>query len=132
MVEIMEPSDLVVRMEFERAGYTMPESARFMGRGLDFCLDIFDFEAKPESVVRSEHMFESRLEVSYSNDAHRYSLIGPETTPCFRVKKSVIKGIVERRESTFFTGVVTAGSCVLKTEDCCISIATAKQALTPS
>ncbi len=58
MVEIMEPSDLVVRFEFERAGYTLPESARFMNRGLDFCLDIFDFEARPESVVRSENMFE--------------------------------------------------------------------------
>ena len=55
LVEIMEPSDLVVRFEYERAGYSLPESARFMNRGLDFCLDIFDFDAKPESVVRNEY-----------------------------------------------------------------------------
>ncbi len=109
MVEIMEPSDLVVRMEFERAGYTLPESERFMNRGLDFCLDIFDFEAKPESVVRSQHMFKPVLEASYGNAGNRYPLIGKETTPCFQVKKSVIKGTVEREEDTFFVGVVTSG-----------------------
>jgi mannose-6-phosphate isomerase len=49
MVEIMEPSDLVVRFEFERAGYTLPESARFMNRGLDFCLEDI---SKPK-IVRS-------------------------------------------------------------------------------
>ena len=80
MVEIMEPSDLVVRFEFERAGYTLPESARFMNRGLDFCLDIFDFEAKPESLVRSEYMFEPRLEETYGPGSHRFHLVGAETT----------------------------------------------------
>lgn len=124
MVEIMEPSDLVVRMEFERAGYTLPESSRFMNRGLDFCLDIFDFEAKPESVVRRDNMFEPQLEASYGNAGHRFALIGTETTPSFQVKKSVIKGVVERREDTFFTGVVTAGSCVLKTEEAAIELDT--------
>ena len=124
MVEIMEPSDLVVRFEFERAGYTLPESARFMNRGLEFCLDIFDFDAKPESLVRSEYMFEPRLEVTYGETARRYHLIGAETTTCFRVKKSVIKGVVEREESTFFTGVVTAGACALKTDAAAIELGT--------
>ena len=72
MVEIMEPSDLVVRFEFERAGYTLPESARFMDRGLEFCLDIFDFNPVPESLVRRKYMFEPRLEESYGDDSHRY------------------------------------------------------------
>jgi mannose-6-phosphate isomerase len=124
MVEIMEPSDLVVRFEFESAGYTLPESARFMNRGLDFCLDIFDFEARPESRVRSEHMFEPKREKTYGPNAHRYHLVGAETTPCFQVKKSVISGEVERQESTFFTGVVMAGSCVVKTRESAIELDT--------
>lgn len=132
MVEIMEPSDLVVRFEFERAGYTLPESARFMNRGLDFCLDIFDFDAKPESLVRSEYMFKPMLEVTYSKTAHRYRLIGAETTPCFTVKKSVIKGAVKREEETFFTGVVTAGSCVLKTDAAVIELNTFDKFFCPS
>ena len=124
MVEIMEPSDLVVRFEFERAGYTLPESARFMNRNLDFCLDIFDFDAKTESLVRSEYMFEPKLETTYGDTAHRYSLIDADTTPCYRVKKSVIKGTVTRREDTFYTGVVTAGNCVLRTEEAEIELGT--------
>lgn len=116
MVEIMEPSDLVVRFEFERAGYTLPESARFMNRGLDFCLDIFDFDPKPESLVRSHYMFEPELEVTYGESAHRYHLLGAETTPCFQVKKSVISGVVERSEETFYIGVIVSGSCTVRTD----------------
>ena len=43
LLEIMEPSDLVVRCEFEREGIIVPPEARFMGKSLDFCLDIFDY-----------------------------------------------------------------------------------------
>ena len=32
MLEIMEPSDLVVRCEFEREGIVVPEDGRFMGQ----------------------------------------------------------------------------------------------------
>jgi mannose-6-phosphate isomerase len=124
MVEIMEPSDLVVRFEFERAGYTLPESARFMNRGLDFCLDIFDFEAWPESRVRSELMFEPRLEMTFGETAQRYGLIDAATTPCYRVKKSEIKGVVQREEDTFFTGVITAGRCVLRTGEAVVELDT--------
>jgi len=124
MVEIMEPSDLVFRFEFERAGYTLPDSARFMNRSLDFCLDVCDFDPKPESLVRGEYMFEPELEVTYGKTAHRYLLIGAETTPCYQIKKSVIKGVVEREESTFFMGVITAGFCVLKTDEIAIEFET--------
>ncbi len=36
----------------------------------------------------------------------------------------MIKGVVEREENTFFTGVITAGSCVLKTEEAAIELDT--------
>jgi mannose-6-phosphate isomerase len=124
MLEIMEPSDLVVRFEFERAGYTLPESARFMNRGLDFCLDIFDFDAKPESLVRRDYMFEPKLETTYGETAHRYSLIDADTTPCYQVKKSVIEGAVTREDESFYTGVVTAGSCVIRTDELAIELDT--------
>lgn len=124
MVEVMEPSDLVVRFEFERAGYTLPESARFMDRGLDFCLDIFDFDEHSEAFVRSEYMFEPRLEETYGDDSHRYHLIGDETTPCYRINKSVIKGVVTREEETFYIGVITSGSCVLRTDAAAIKLNT--------
>lgn len=45
MAEIMEPSDLVVRCEFSRDGMVVPEGARYMGKDLDFCLDVFDYRS---------------------------------------------------------------------------------------
>jgi len=55
MLEIMEPSDLVVRCEFEREGITVPPEARFMGRGLDFCLDVFDYTEQSVADVRRKY-----------------------------------------------------------------------------
>jgi mannose-6-phosphate isomerase len=115
MVEIMEPSDLVVRFEFERAGYTLPESARFMNRGLDFCMDIFDFSAMPQAAVERDYLFTPKLTESYGDSGGRFELIGAQTTPRFRVKQSVIRGMVDRHDDSFFIGVVTEGRCVLKT-----------------
>ena len=77
-------------------------------------------------------MFEPTLEVSYGETAHRFHLIGAETTPCFQVKKSVIKGAVEREENTFFTGVVTAGACVLTTDVASIELGTFDKFFCPS
>jgi mannose-6-phosphate isomerase len=42
MLEVMEPSDFAVRFEFEKGGYVLPDSARFMGRGIDFALKMLD------------------------------------------------------------------------------------------
>jgi mannose-6-phosphate isomerase len=44
----------------------------------------------------------------------------------------VIKGVVEREETTFFTGVITGGSCVLKTEAATIELDTFGKFLCPA
>ena len=44
MIEIMEPTDFVVRLEFQRGGETFSEGARFMGRDLDFALAMMNFD----------------------------------------------------------------------------------------
>ncbi len=73
LLEVMEPSDLVVRCEFEREGIVVPQDARFMGRDLEFCLDVFDYTGRsvedvkslcrvaPEELGRSESHVEERL-----------------------------------------------------------------------
>ena len=129
LVEILEPTDLVVRFEFEKDGITLPESVRFMNRGLDFCIDIIDFNAEPES---KDQLIAPKLEKTYNDTAHRYDLIGSETTPCFQVKKIVAKGFVESEESTFFTGVVTAGRCILKTSEATIELDTFEKFFCPA
>jgi len=43
LVELMEPTDWVVRCETVNAGLALPPEACFMGLGLEACLDVFDF-----------------------------------------------------------------------------------------
>jgi len=53
LLEVMEPSDLVVRCEFEREGIVVPTEARFMGRDLDFCLDVFDYTQRSPAEINA-------------------------------------------------------------------------------
>ena len=110
LAEIMEPSDLVVRFEFERGGYTLPEDARFMGRGLEFCLAVFDFSRWSPDRVATEAFCPPRRARSLGPDSYQDALIGPERTPCFRIRKSHHRGPVTRHETECFIGIVTAGS----------------------
>jgi mannose-6-phosphate isomerase len=111
LVEIQEPTDLVVRFEFERGGYTIPESARFMGRGLDFSLDVFDFTPRSKADIDRSFRCAPRREMSWGPNSWTDALIGFAQTLCFRVKKFHLGDSVTRSEGTFYIGIVTAGSC---------------------
>lgn len=110
MLEIMEPSDLAVRFEFERCGYVIPEQARFMDRGIETALDVFNFDPVPPEKIDEE--FRCNPKVLASDEAGNCleELIGPDKTSCFTVKRASVNGIYRRREDVFFYGVVTQGS----------------------
>ncbi|WP_438481915.1 class I mannose-6-phosphate isomerase [Oleiharenicola lentus] len=111
LVEIQEPSDLVVRAEFERGGYVLPESARFMNRGLEFCLDIFDYSAWPANRLLAEAACPPRRRRALGPDSYQDNLIGPERTPCFQVRQSHLRGPVTKTEESAYIAVVTEGTC---------------------
>jgi mannose-6-phosphate isomerase len=111
LVEIQEPSDLVVRFEFERGGYVLPESARFMGRGLEFCLDVFDFSPWSPGRLQTEAKCPPRRRRALGPDSYQDNLIGLERTSCFAVRKSTLRGPVQKIESSAYVGIVTAGAC---------------------
>jgi mannose-6-phosphate isomerase len=84
MVEVMEPSDLVVRCEFEREGVIVPSGGRFIGRGLDFCLDVFDYAEYSSAEIRRRFCLESTHlvdEPGWVVDC----LVGSERTGCFEI-----------------------------------------------
>jgi mannose-6-phosphate isomerase len=114
LVEIQEPSDLVVRFEFERGGYVLPEAARFMGRGLEFCLDVFDPSAWPAGRILTEAKCPPRRRRALGPDSYQDNLIGPERTPCFSVRQSHYRGPATKTESSFYLGIVTDGACTLE------------------
>jgi len=111
LVEIQEPSDLVVRCEFERGGYVLPEPARFMNRGLEFCLGIFDYTAWPADRLAVEASCPPRRRRALGPDSYQDNLIGPERTACFRVRQSHLRGEAVKTEDSCYIGIVTAGAC---------------------
>lgn len=110
MLEIMEPSDLAVRFEFERGGYVIPEAARFMGGDIELALDVFNFDPVPPAEIDQE--FRCSPTVIHKDDRGNCleQLIGPDKTPCFTVKRASINDTFDRAEDAFFFGIVINGS----------------------
>jgi len=109
MIEIMEPTDFAVRLEFERGGIKLPESARFMGRNVDFAMDIIDFKARPVAVIRQENFCNPEL-VDTQPGGAEYLLIDEVKTPCFSVSKVKIDEKFIKTVDSFYVGIVTKGS----------------------
>lgn len=117
MLEIMEPSDLAVRFEFERCGYVIPEKARFMDKGIETALDVFNFDPVPPEHIDSEFRCLPTVLVNDTNGNTLEELIGPDKTSCFTVKRAEVKASFKRKENAFFYGVVTQGSGTLRIGD---------------
>ena len=113
MVEIQEPSDLVVRFEFERAGYVLPESARFMNRGLDFCLDLFNFTPLTAPDLDARVRCRPRRLRDLGPGSWQDELIGAAQTDCFRVAKTHLAAPVLKDETSCAIAIVTSGEVTL-------------------
>ncbi len=109
MVEIQEPSDLVVRFEFERAGYVLPEAARFMGRDVDFALTLFNLAPLTSADLASRVRCLPRRLRELGPGSHQDELIGPAQTDCFRVIRTTLRGPVVKDENSAVIAMVTRG-----------------------
>ena len=112
MVEIQEPSDLVVRFEFERAGYVLPEGARFMNRDVDFALTMFNFAALTPAELESKVRCRPRRIRELGPDSHQELLIGPGETDCFRVARTRVGGPIVKDENSAVIAIVTRGGVI--------------------
>lgn len=117
MLEIMEPSDLAVRFEFERCGYEIPEQARFMGKDIETALDVFNFDPVPPEKINTEFRCHPKVIAVDEQGNKLEELIGSSDTLCFTVKRAQIKGYFKRNEDAFFYGIVTEGTGILRIGD---------------
>jgi mannose-6-phosphate isomerase len=86
LMELMEPTDWVVRCETTNDGLTLPPEACFMGLDLETCLDIFDYRAY--SVAEVRHTFQqSSRELVRTNAYCEEELIEPAYHDHFRLHR---------------------------------------------
>jgi mannose-6-phosphate isomerase len=117
MVEIQEPSDLVVRFEFERAGYVLPEASRFMGRDVDFGLTVFNFSPLDAAALDTRVRCRPRRLRDFGPGSYQEELIGAAQTDCFRVLRTTLAGPVVKDESSAAIAIVTRGTVIASVGD---------------
>lgn len=116
MVEVMEPTDFVVRVEFNVGGRTIPESARFMGRDVKFALDMFSFEPLPMATVQSRLRCTPRF-VEEKAGLRRESLVDERVTDRFNVLRASVNGRARWRAGGFTILLVVDGKCAITTNN---------------
>ena len=86
MMELMEPTDWVVRCETTNAGLTLAPEACFMGLDLETCLEVFDYRAYSAVEVRRTFQQLPR-ELVRTNTYYEEELIGPAYHDYFRLHR---------------------------------------------
>jgi mannose-6-phosphate isomerase len=115
MVEVMEPTDFVARVEFNVAGRIIPESARFMGRDLDFALDMFSFEPMPVATVQSRWRCTPDV-IEETDGLRRETLVDKRVTDCFNVWRTTVSGRARWRANGFTILLLIEGNCSIANE----------------
>jgi len=115
MIEIMEPTDFAVRIEFERGGYVLPEESRFMNRGIDFALSMFNYEPTPIDKIKSNYFCEPKV-YETQNQSIEYVLIDKTKTPCYSVNRIDVKDCFTKKSDSFYIGVISRGSGTITIE----------------
>jgi mannose-6-phosphate isomerase len=86
MMELMEPTDWVVRCETTNAGLTLVPDACFMGLDLETCLEIFNYQAYSVAEIRRSFQHSSR-ELVRTTAYCEEELIGPSYHEYFRLHR---------------------------------------------
>ncbi len=108
LIEVQEPTDLVVNAEYSFGEIRRTEAQCFMGLDFDLGMRCFDYRAAGEAFV-SRHTLAPR---TLAEDPHGTEelLIGPQHTPCFGVSRlSVREAVPDRDRGRCYVGIVTAG-----------------------
>lgn len=114
MVEIMEPTDFAVRLEFERGGYVLPEQSRFMGRDVNFALDMLRLEAHPLEDLQEKYFVTPQAIAGTPAGCHRESLLDERFTECFRVERWNVSEACSLSLPSFFMVIVLNGAGTLE------------------
>ncbi len=122
LLEVMEPSDLVVRCEFNREGIIVPPEARFMNKGIDFCMDIFDYSKLSPDEVINKYFIEPEL-LFQSKTLTHHKLLDPSISECFELQRIIVQGESQfELDGRYAVAVCSSGEATISCEGQSISI----------
>ena len=108
MIEVQEPTDLVVNTEYTYCGVQRMEAQCFMGLGFDLAMSCFDYEGTGMAYVARHRPVSRILEDGPAGSEE--VLIGPEHTPCFGMARLTVRDrIPDRDRGQCYVGIVIEG-----------------------
>jgi mannose-6-phosphate isomerase len=114
MVEVMEPTDLVIRCEFTREGIVVPEDARFMGQDIDFALPMFDYTAYSALDVKKRFCVTPKVLENFDRGLLE-GLMDKSISGSFELQKFTAHGDTEmQQDGRFHVGILLKGQVTLK------------------
>ncbi len=117
VLEVMEPTDLVVRCEFERQGIVVPPDARFMGIDPEQALEIFDLEQNSIEEIHNKCAV-TPIMLESTNNSTIELLIGKEQTNCFTIRRlKTTATYTLTKENLIYIGIVAKGSGTVTVEN---------------
>lgn len=121
MIEIQEPTDLVVNTEYVFCGLSRTEAQCYLGLGFDLGMRCFDFGAAGPDYV-SRHRLLPRTLRDDSAGVEEI-LVGPEDTPCFGMARVTVRDQVSDRDrGRCYVGIVIEGRGRLTGAACDLSL----------
>jgi mannose-6-phosphate isomerase len=106
LVEIQEPTDLVVNVEHRLFGRT--EEQAYMGLGFDAAMRCFNYEAAGQAFLDAHRLTPRSL--TDQPDAREEVLIGPDHTPYFGASRLTVTGTTgDRDRGRCYIGIVLSG-----------------------
>jgi mannose-6-phosphate isomerase len=108
MIEIQEPTDLVVNTEYVFCGIQRTEAQCYMGLGFDLGMRCFNYQATGEAYVSRNRLVPRT--VWEDSPGSEELLVAPEHTPCFGMTRlSVRDRVPDRDRGRCYVGIVIAG-----------------------
>ncbi len=108
MVEVQEPTDFTINVEYTYRGIARTEEQCFLGLGFDLGMQCFDYTVTGEAVVRQNAL--TRTTLRQDAAAREEVIIGPAHTRYFGASRLVIQGTGRDREpGQCYIGIVTRG-----------------------
>jgi mannose-6-phosphate isomerase len=108
LIEIQEPTDLVVNTEHVFCGLQRTEAQCYLGLGFDLGMSCFNYQAAGD-----EYLSRHRLTPRFLRDdpaGLEERLIGPEHTPCFGMDRVTVRGrLADRDRGRCYIGIVIEG-----------------------
>ena len=115
MIELQEPSDWVVRCEARNGDLVLPDAQRYMGLGLDACLEVFDYTAYPPKAVREHFQQQPRMTTQTAAFTEE-EIISPLFGEFFRLRRARGSGSARWRGDEIMVMIVSKGDGALVSE----------------